>query len=222
MGTVDCPPGYQPEYICPQVICCIAVGVEYPVKYPAPALDRLGTNCHNIVSIHCRLIGVPDDRLRIRHIRTVKLIYIIANSYIQSRIHALLMGLLERHINNSQRLRNSRCPFPQFGERVILTACVDHNDLILHEMSIQNSMQRVKERHSFFIIIFDVDNRRDEIPFFTHKPSTSSKSYTVLIFPESTLINVGSLAYCRTTVGLESSISLAFKIGFILNKLLTY
>ena len=42
-------------------------------------------------------------------------------------------------------------------------------------------------------------------------------SYTVLILPDKTLTKVGALEKVLITVGRESSISLAFRIGFMLN-----
>ena len=46
---------------------------------------------------------------------------------------------------------------------------------------------------------------------------TQQESYTVLIFPDNTLINVGFVEQTLTTVGLESSISELIKIGFMEN-----
>ena len=43
----------------------------------------------------------------------------------------------------------------------------------------------------------------------------SSRSYTVLILPDSTLMKVGDVLMTRIAVGLESSTSELFKIGFM-------
>ena len=70
-------------------------------------------------------------------------------------------------------------------------------------------------------VVMQIDNGRDKVFFFcVHTSSTSSKSYTVLILPLSTLTSRGSSQSTRTTVGRESSISLAFRIGFMLKRLL--
>ncbi len=63
----------------------------------------------------------------------------------------------------------------------------------------------------------DIDHCGDEVLLLVnnHVVSTSSKSYTVLILPDSTLMNVGPAQCCLITVGLELSISEAFNIGFI-------
>ena len=77
------------------------------------------------------------------------------------------------------------------------------------------------ELHRAGTVVVQVDDCRDKVFFFcVHTSSTSSRSYTVLILPLSTLTSFGSSLMTRTTVGRESSISLAFKIGFMLNRLL--
>ena len=48
--------------------------------------------------------------------------------------------------------------------------------------------------------------------------NTSSKSYTVLIFPDNTLINTGLCEFMCIAVGLESSTSELYSIGFMENK----
>lgn len=52
--------------------------------------------------------------------------------------------------------------------------------------------------------------------------NTSSKSYTVLIFPDKTATNVGLSENFLITVGLESSISELISIGFIEKSDFTY
>ena len=106
--------------------------------------------------------------------------------------------------------------------QVIGAGVIHGNQLILFKVLVQHGVQRLKKPHGLGTIVVQVDHSRDKILFFichTHTFNTSSRSYTVLILPESTLTSIGSVFITRTTVGRESSISLAFKIGFMLNRL---
>ena len=100
---------------------------------------------------------------------------------------------------------------------------VVHGDkLILRKVRFQLGRQRFKKRHGVGRGRAQVDDRRNKILFlarYAHTFNTSSRSYTVLILPDSTLTSLGLSFSTRTTVGRESSISLAFKIGFMLKRL---
>src|SRR5699024_5632717 len=111
----------------------------------------------------------------------------------------------------------------QLVHRVVGAGVVHRHQLVLLKMGVQLLFQKPEKLDGAGPVVVQVDHRRDKILFFAaigrHCASTSSKSYTVLILPESTLTKSGPAAIFRTTVGRESSISLAFKIGFMLKRL---
>ena len=105
----------------------------------------------------------------------------------------------------------------QLFDRVVGAGVVHDDQLILFKVGVQLCGHRAAEFHGARAVVVQVDDCRNKIVVFKHHTSnTSSRSYTVLILPDSTLTSFGS----RTTVGRESSISLAFKMGFMLNRLL--
>lgn len=115
------------------------------------------------------------------------------------------------------------CSLPQARSCLtVLGAGVVHDDqLILFKVGVQLCGHRAAELHGARAVVVQVNDCRNKIVVFKHHTSnTSSRSYTVLILPDSTLTSFGSSFITRTTVGRESSISLAFKMGFMLNRLL--
>ena len=129
---------------------------------------------------------------------------------------------MQAQVQDGQRLFQRFGPVPQGGNGIIGAGVIHGNQLILFKVLVQHGVQRLKKPHGLGTIVVQVDHSRDKILFFichTHTFNTSSRSYTVLILPESTLTSIGSVFITRTTVGRESSISLAFKIGFMLNRL---
>ena len=124
-------------------------------------------------------------------------------------------------MQNRQRSGLLFAPGAQLGHGVVGAGVIHDDQLILGEVGVQLGGGGAAELHRAGTIVVQVDDRRDKVFFFcVHTSSTSSRSYTVLILPLSTLTSFGSLLMTRTTVGRESSISLAFKIGFMLNRLL--
>ena len=101
------------------------------------------------------------------------------------------------------------------------TSIIHDHQLILGKVGVQLGRDRAAERDRAVTVIMQIDDCRNKILFFCiHTSRTSSRSYTVLILPDSTLTSLGASFITRTTVGRESSISLAFRMGFILKRLL--
>ena len=112
-------------------------------------------------------------------------------------------------------------PGPQLFHRIVGAGVIHRHQLILGKMRVQFRSNRTAEFRCAGAVVMQVDDRRNKVFFFCiHSSSTSSKSYTVLILPDNTLTSLGSSHITRTTVGRESSISLAFRMGFMLNRLL--
>ena len=129
--------------------------------------------------------------------------------------------MVHAHPQNRQRGGLLPAPCTQLFHRVVGAGVVDNDQLILRKVGIQLDGRRAAEFHRPRAVVVQVDNSGDKVfLFYIHTSSTSSRSYTVLILPLSTLTSFGSSHSTRTTVGRESSISLAFKIGFMLNRLL--
>ena len=125
------------------------------------------------------------------------------------------------HVQDRQRGGLLAAPFPQAGHGVIGTGIIHDHQLILGKVGVQLGRDRAAERDRTVAVIMQIDDRRNKILLFCiHTSSTSSKSYTVLILPDSTLTSLGASFITRTTVGRESSISLALRMGFMLKRLL--
>ena len=125
------------------------------------------------------------------------------------------------HVQDRQRGGLLAAPFPQAGHGVIGTGIVHDHQLILGKVGVQLGRDRTAERDCTVTVIVQIDDRRNKILLFCiHASRTSSRSYTVLILPDSTLTSLGVSFITRTTVGRESSISLAFRMGFMLKRLL--
>ena len=222
MHAVDGAAADQAERIGAQLVSRMAVAVEHAVEHFAAASRGPRADGYNIAARHGGTVSFKHQLNGVRCLGGVKLIHIIADRGIQARVHGGLAPLVQAQVQDGQRLFQRFGPVPQGGDGIIGAGVIHGNQLILFKVLVQHGIQRLKKPHGLGTIVVQVDHSRDKILFFichTHTFNTSSRSYTVLILPESTLTSIGSVFITRTTVGRESSISLAFKIGFMLNRL---
>ena len=119
---------------------------------------------------------------------------------------------------------------------MIHTTVVHTDNLIFFKIPLHGFADRSQEFPDIFLIIMQIQHTGHKIlflilyDFFLHncflfcfsvilsgQSKKGSRSYTVLILPDNTLIKAGSVESARITVGLESSISEALRIGFMEN-----
>src|SRR5699024_9426030 len=98
-------------------------------------------------------------------------------------------ALEQAHVQEGQGFVQVLGPVPQHGDGVVGAGVVHRNELILLKVGIQLLGQHLEELDRAHAVIVQIDHRGDKVFFLVccHCASTSSKSYTVLILPESTL-----------------------------------
>ena len=105
-----------------------------------------------------------------------------------------------------------------FRDSVVRRRVIDKNQLILVEKSCQLLCDHGQEHIDICGIVMQIHDRRDKFVFPVLRKvhyRNSSRSYTVLILPDKTLTSRGYSLFTRIAVGLESSTSEDFRIGFI-------